>query len=96
MAAAVDTLKLYQRFRGARIEEDAAKEIAEAINDVIDANLATKNDLARTEATLQASIEKTRAELKADIANAKASTIKWMVGMLLAFLGIVVAVQKLF
>lgn len=73
---AVDTLKLYERFRKASLQDEAAKEIAEAFkeaNDELLDRLATKKDLELTELTL-----------RKEIAEAKTSTIIWVAGMMLA------------
>jgi hypothetical protein len=63
---AVDTLKLYERFRKASLQDEAAKEIAEAFKETSDeltVQLATKDDL------------------KAEIGNLEVRLIKWMIGI---------------
>ena len=41
MAGAIDTLKIYERLKGASLDDRAAKEIAEVIKDVTESNLVT-------------------------------------------------------
>ncbi len=42
---AVDTLQIYERLKGAKLDDLAAKEIAEVIKDVAEGHLATKEDV---------------------------------------------------
>ncbi|MBF0592438.1 MAG: DUF1640 domain-containing protein [Nitrospirae bacterium] len=67
MSTAIDTLKIYERLRNANLNNKAAKEIAEVINDVVDSSLATKGDINELKAELQAEIEKLRIEVKAEM-----------------------------
>ncbi len=41
----LDTLQIYERLKGANLDELAAKEIAEVIKDVAEGHLATKEDV---------------------------------------------------
>lgn len=45
MDGTIDTLNIYERLKSARLDEEAAKEIAEVFKDVTESNLVTKNDL---------------------------------------------------
>ncbi len=45
MASSLDTLQIYERLKGAKLDELAAKEIAEVIKDVAEGHLATKDDI---------------------------------------------------
>ncbi|MBF0488552.1 MAG: DUF1640 domain-containing protein [Nitrospirae bacterium] len=45
MATAIDTLKIYERLKSADITDKAAKEIAEVLQDVVVADLVTKDEL---------------------------------------------------
>ena len=45
MGTVVDTLKIYERLKAATLNEQAAKEIAEVINDVVEEDLVTKQYL---------------------------------------------------
>ena len=52
----IDTLKIYERLKGAKLDELAAKEIAEVIKDVAESHLATKEDVERI-------VEKSKVEI---------------------------------
>ncbi len=41
----LDTLQIYERLKGAKLDDLAAKEIAEVIKDVAEGHLATKEDV---------------------------------------------------
>ena len=41
----IDTLKIYERLKCANLDDSAAKEIAEVLNDVTKSHLVTKADL---------------------------------------------------
>ncbi len=42
MTTAIDTLQLYERFKAANLDERAAKEIAEALREITENNLVTR------------------------------------------------------
>ncbi|MEW5766567.1 MAG: DUF1640 domain-containing protein [bacterium] len=84
MRAALDTLNIYERLRDAHLDDLAAKEIAEVINEVTKTYLATKGD-----------VEKAKIKLKAEIEKAKVKIIKWVAGMLAAQAAIVATLVKL-
>jgi hypothetical protein len=78
MPLAIDTLNIYSRLKATGLSEDSAKEIAEVFREMIEENLASKNDLKTTESNLTKDlkttesnltkyIESVRAELKKDI-----------------------------
>ena len=62
-----------------------AEALAESQSDLLNANLATKNELANTESTL-----------RADIANTEAHLIKWMVGLTMGSVGVMIALFSFF
>jgi len=76
MGSPVDTLTIYQRLKSARLQDEAAKEIAEVIKDVTEFNLVTKVDLETTEANLKKAIEITRADLEKAIEITRADLQK--------------------
>lgn len=47
MSRSLDTLQIYERLKSAKLDELAAKEIAEVIKDVAEGHLATKEDIER-------------------------------------------------
>ena len=106
MASAIDTLNIYNRLKSTGLPEESAKEIAEVFREIIEENLANKNDLKTTESNLTKYIESVRAELKRDIellrselrreiAESKASTIRWVAGMLVAQAALIASLVKL-
>lgn len=84
MEAVFDTLKVYERLRGADLPEKAAKEIAEVFKETVEERLATKRDLTELEK---------RIELK--ISEAKVDIIKWVAAMLVAQAALISALVKL-
>ncbi len=58
MASSLDTLQIYERLKGAKLDELAAKEIAEVIKDVAEGHLATKDDIEKIIANAKVEIIK--------------------------------------
>lgn len=81
MEAVFDTLKIYERLKGADLPESAAKEIAEVFKEVIDERLVTRQYLDLRLKELESSI-------KNDI-------IKWVAAMLIAQAALISALVKL-
>ena len=54
MLGAIDTLKIYERLKVAKLEDSAAKEIAEVLNDVIEKHFVTNTSLKETEERIKA------------------------------------------
>ena len=54
----LDTLRIYERLKGAKLDELAAKEIAEVIKDVTEGHLATKEDVEKIVAMAKVEIIK--------------------------------------
>lgn len=69
MSTNVDTLRIFERLKGASLNERAAKEIAEVFYDFIESKLATKMDIEGLKIATKKDIESLRAELKVDIEN---------------------------
>ena len=65
MSATIDTLNIFSRLKSTGLPEESAKEIAEVFRETIEEKLATKNDL-----------ELAKNELKKEIAESKAGTIR--------------------
>ena len=80
----LDTLQIYERLKKAKASDALSKEVAEIFSEMLEDRLVTKKDLEKTELKLQAEIEK-----------AKADTIKWVAGLLLAQAGLIAALVKL-
>jgi hypothetical protein len=95
MLASIDTLNIYNRLKSAGLPEASAKEIAEVFRETIEENLATTTDLKTTESNLTKYIELVRAELRKEIAESKASIIRWVAGMLIAQSALIATLVKL-
>ncbi|WP_423910532.1 hypothetical protein [Candidatus Spongiihabitans sp.] len=63
--------------------EQQAEALADEQVRFINANLASKEDIARIEAALKTDITRVEANLKVDIAQARHEVTKWMVGVVL-------------
>lgn len=63
----IDSLKIYHRLRAAKVEENAATEIASIFSDVIENNLTTKQDLKNTEIILRKDTKELETNLKHDM-----------------------------
>lgn len=85
-----DTLRYTERLRAAGVSEPQAKAEAEALKDVLsealDFTLATKTDINRLEASTKADLMEVKADLRLEMAGIRGdlSTIKWMMGVLIA------------
>ncbi len=109
-ALAFDTHRFVKRMTAAGMPVQQAEALAESQVDLLNTNLATKNELAKTESTLRADIAKTNAEiaktnaeiantesrLRAEIANTEAHLIKWMVGLTMGSVGVMIALFSFF
>ena len=104
-AIAFDTHRFVKRLTECGFTEHQAETLAEEHVALLNANLATKTDIAKIEADIEGlrqKIETLRQETKAYIARvearietAKADTLKWMVGAMVAQGGLIVALIKL-
>jgi hypothetical protein len=97
-----DTLTLARALESTELTQTAADAIIAAINEA-HAKLATKDELAAQERAHMHAIEKQTLELRADIAELRAeiantgiTQTRWIIGTMAAFLGIAVAIFKLF
>ena len=102
-ALAFDTHSFVKRMTAVGMPVQQAEALAESQADLLNANLATKTELANTESALKVEIANTEAALKADIANTNAKIanteahlIKWMVGLTMGSVGVMVALFSFF
>ncbi|MEO5373377.1 MAG: CCDC90 family protein [Alphaproteobacteria bacterium] len=96
-AITFDTLKFVHRLRDAGIPEPQAEAIAEAFKDASGgAELATRGDIARLEASTKADIKDIRSEMTLGFSKLQGeiNLLKWMMGIVLA--GILSLVLKAF
>ena len=115
-AIAFDTHRFVKRLTDCGFTEQQAETLAEEHVALLNSNLATKADVARIEADIdalrqatkadiakvEAGIDALRQETKADIAKvearieaAKSDLMKWLIGLLIAQGGLIVALVKL-
>jgi hypothetical protein len=88
MDTMIDTLRIYERLKGADLTDRAAREIAEVFRETIEDRLVTKKDL-------KESLEIVKAELETVIAKTRVEIIKWVAGMLIAQAAIIATLVKL-
>ncbi len=79
-ALAFDTHRFVKRMTAVGMPVQQAEALAESQVDLLNSNLATKNELAKTESAL-----------KTDIAKTETHLIKWMVGLTMGSVGVMVA-----
>ena len=101
-AIAFDTHRFVKRLTESGFTEKQAETLAEEHVALLNANLATKADIARVEASIdalrqetKAGIEALRHETSAAISAVKADLVKWLFGALIAQGGLIVALVKL-
>ncbi len=101
-AIAFDTHRFVKRLTESGFTEKQAETLAEEHVALLNANLATKADIAAVKADIDAlrqdttaSIEALRQETKAAIEAVKADLVKWLFGALIAQGGLIVALVKL-
>ena len=101
-AIAFDTHRFVKRLTESGFTEQQAETLAEEHVALLNANLATKADIARIEAGMDALRQETTAGMEAlrqetmvGMEAVKADLLKWMFGALIAQGGLVVALVKL-
>ena len=97
-AIAFDTHRFVKRLTESGFTERQAETLAEEHVALLNANLATKADVARIEAGIDALRQETLAaiaKIDARIEAVKADLLKWLFGALIAQGGLVVALVKL-
>ena len=103
---AFDTHRFVKRLTGAGMNERQAEVLADEQVALLNANLATKAELAdveanlaariaQVEANLAARIAQVEANLRSEIAQVEASLLRWMVGALIAQAGLIVGLLRL-
>ncbi|MCY3873141.1 MAG: hypothetical protein OXF88_02475 [Rhodobacteraceae bacterium] len=108
-AIAFDTHRFVKRLTESGFTEKQAETLAEEHVTLLNANLATKTDIAEIKAGIAEIMAETKtdiaeimaetktdiAEVKADIQAMKADLLKWLIGALIAQGGLIVALVKL-
>ena len=90
-AIAFDTHRFVKRLTGCGFTEQQAETLADEQVALLNGNLATRADIARIEAGMDALRQETRAAIEA----AKSDLLKWLFGALIAQGGLIVALVKL-
>lgn len=90
-AGAIDTLAIFQRLKKADLHEEAAREIATVLKDVVETNAVTRVDLEEVKADLERSI----AGLDLKIEQTKTDLVRWVAGLMIAQAAVIVALIKL-
>ncbi len=97
-AIAFDTHRFVKRLTESGFTEKQAETLAEEHVALLNANLATKADIAAVKADIarvEAGMDTLRQETKAAIEAVKADLVKWLFGALIAQGGLIVALVKL-
>ena len=97
-AIAFDTHRFVKRLTESGFTEKQAETLAEEHVTLLNANLATKTDIAEIKAGIAEIMAETKTEIagvKADIQAMKADLLKWLIGALIAQGGLIVALVKL-
>ena len=97
-AIAFDTHRFVKRLTESGFTERQAETLAEEHVALLNANLATKTDVAEIKADIarvEAGMETLRQETRAAIEAVKADLLKWLFGALIAQGGLIVALVKL-
>jgi len=97
-AIAFDTLKVARRLAEAGLDTKTAEGLSETFAEVFaeqqDA-LATKSDIRELSALMESNTRELRSEIRAEIRQATADSLKWGLGALIALLGLLFAAIKL-
>lgn len=91
----IDTLKIYSRLKNKGIQEEAANEIAEIFNEIVNTELSTKSDIEALAVSTKSDIEKLKIELEKKIVEIKAEILKWIAGMLIGQAALITTLMKL-
>ena len=91
MSTTFDTLEYVHKLKEAGVPENQAETHAKALSEVIQSNLATKQDLEKVKSDLTLEIEK----VKIEIEKSKAELIKWNVGAVFTAVGLFATIIKL-
>ena len=97
-AIAFDTHRFVKRLTDCGFTERQAETLADEHVALLNANLATKADIAKIEAGIETLRQETRADIakvEAKIETVKADLLKWMFGAMIAQGGLIVALVKL-
>jgi hypothetical protein len=83
MLTAVDSLEIYKRLKGARVNDKAAREIATIFADMVENELATKRDLKELEIKFELKMEQVKNQM-----------VIWYIGSFVAALAYLTALIR--
>ena len=89
-----DTHRYVKRLTDAGLAPPIAEVLADEQAQLLDRNLSTKEDIARLETTLETTLTEIKAEIIAKNLETKVELIKWNVGAMLVFGGLLVTALK--
>lgn len=95
MSNAFDTLTYAKKLKEAGFTEQQAEVQAEALRAVVDANLATKQDLKVLEGTLRHEMKELDAALRHDLKEMESRIIIRLGGLIVAGVGVLAVLMKL-
>ena len=94
-----DTLKFANRLKTAGVPAAQAEAEAKALSEVLETNLnelATKEDLRHEISDVRKDLQRVEDRFDTKLANLKFDLIKWMIGLLVAQTGLLLAVLRFF
>ncbi|MEX3959152.1 hypothetical protein [Trinickia sp. EG282A] len=94
-AIVFDTLAYAEKLEAAGFTHEQAKGQAHALREIIDDQIATKQDLAALDASVSTRIAALDASVSARLSETKAELIKWYIGTMFAMTALVVGLVKL-
>jgi hypothetical protein len=95
MAVLRDPLELARRLERTGMSRDAAEGMVEALRDAFDDRMvATKKDVTDLKTELRIEIATLKGDLKTDIANGRTSIVKWVAGLLLGQVALIIGVME--
>ena len=87
----IDTLKIAKRLQKQGLSQPASEELSEILNEFAESNLASKQDIEE----VKRDIEEVKKEIALGMANTKADLLKWIIGLSIAQIGMIVTLVKL-
>ena len=94
-AIAFDTHRFVKRLTETGFSEAQAEVLADEQVNLLNSNLATKQDLQTLKAELEQQMTSLEGQIKVEIATIKSDLLKWMIGALIAQGGVIVALIQL-
>jgi len=93
-AIVFDTLAYAEKLEAAGFTPQQAKGQAHALREIIDDQIATKQDLAALDASVASKLAELKSSVATKIAETRAELIKWYVGTMFAMTGLIVGLIK--